>query len=94
MEFYSVLYKTLQQVKCEVNEKTSQYASDGWFQSSSLQSAACCMVRVSEDTWGGKYTFSEVLLQWSNENITVLTLGLDLSNKDDVSILTYVDRNR
>ena len=38
------------QVKCEVNEKTSQDASDGLFESSSFQSAACYMVRASEDT--------------------------------------------
>ena len=60
-------------MKSEVNQKTLQDASDGWFQSYSLRSAACCMVRASEQMGGGEVTtthsvkcsFSEVLIQWS-----------------------------
>ena len=33
-------------------KKTSQDASDGWVESLSVQSAACCMVRTSEETLG------------------------------------------
>ena len=40
------------QVRFELIEKTSQDASDGWFQIYPLQSAACWMIRASEKTWG------------------------------------------
>ena len=50
-------------------KKTSHDASDGWFQSFSFHSATCCMVRASEEMWGGEYSFSEVLTQWSTHSV-------------------------
>ena len=64
----SRVYKNIQQVKSEVVENTSQDTSAESFQSFSFQSAACCMVRASKETWGAsthsvKYSFSEVFVQ-------------------------------
>ena len=59
------------QVKCEVIEKTSQDASEGWFQSFFV--SKCCMLHGQShrgndgtSTHSVKYSFSEVLIQWSN----------------------------
>ena len=62
--------------KVKLLKKTSQDASDDLFQSLSLWSTACCMVRASEQMGGGgqrahsvKYSFSVVFIQWSTHSV-------------------------
>ena len=55
-------------VKCEVIEKTSQDVSEGWFQSFFFVSKSCML--FGQNLRGNvKYSFSEVIIQWSNHSV-------------------------
>ena len=56
------------QVNCEAIGKTSQDASDGWFQSFFFVSK-CCMLHGQSLRWTVKYSFNEELIQWSTHSM-------------------------